>query len=589
MTLLSKSADTQYFLDLTQGDGPIELSDITVLATFDNRNVQANISTDQFTFTGDQAEALLQQIADGLSGGVGIYERPKYLIKAINDQNSIGVLNGFLDLPGIEDLTEDIFKVRMKVVKEDGLNTFNKRLEGLTYGRLEGEGFITQSDYATIDYVVEEKLQFIEVSIMTITLYLMAKTLADQIRILATDITNATAHTAGGLSGPAAGIIFTVAILLIEVAYAIALVIAIINLATQQINALLPPVRQHKVASYRKLLEVAANKLGYNFISPITDLDLYFNLPSNERLDNVDDNNGLFTLLKGTPSGIPRPSDNGYFCEEFYNRCKAMFNAEIAIIGTDVHFRTLSDPWWVKQSTYVMPDVSGRIKRYNREELIESRNVAFRTDTTDRWTVDQFKGTNYEITTLPKIINNPKAVAIDGREKIQFQVALGNRKDQLNGLENILSKLAGIVDSVVNTLGGSSDLQGKIENKVGILKVSRNDYAVPKVLILKNGKIPVNHRDLLSAKYLYDTYINEKSFVANNFGGQKTVYENVRIPFGLNDFISLINNSYATAQDGKIAKFTKLKWNIDGDFANADFYIKEPHTNNLKEEFLEVE
>lgn len=590
MSLLGKSADTKYFLSLNQADGPIELKDINVLATFDNRNVQANITTEKFTFTGAEANALRELIAKGLTGGVGLYEMPKYLIQAFNTGSNLDVFDGFLNLPEIEDLIEEVNKIRLSLVKEDGLNNFNQRLEGLTYGRLESEGIFTQSDYVTTEYVVEKKIQFLEVVIMSVTIYLMVKTLVDQIRNISTDISNFTAHAAGGLSGSIAAAIFAAVILAIEIAYAVALSIAIITLSTQIVQIFLPPVRKHKVITYRKMLENVVNYLGYNFISPIGDLDIYHNLPSNERLDDVDFISGIFSKLKGTPSGIPRPSDNGYNCSEFFDRCKKMFRAEFSIIGSDIHFRTLKDPWWIKQSTYKMPSsVIRPIKKYNSDELIESILIRFLTDITDEWTVDNFKGTNFEITTSPIVVKNPRALAIGGFETIEFQVALGNRKNELNALENVLSRLAGIVDSVVNTLGGSSNLSSSIKNKIGVLKVSQNDYSIQKVLALRGGRLPVNHRDILSAKYLYDTYINESSFVANNFGGQKTVYPGVRIPFGLNDFLKLINNSYGRDGDDNIIKFTKIEWNIDADFATADFYVKEAHSKNLKEEFIEVE
>lgn len=266
-----------------------------------------------------------------------------------------------------------------------------------------------------------------------------------------------------------------------------------------------------------------------------------------------------------------------------------MFNAELAVLNGVVHFRSLNDIWWVKQSTYIMPDVLRPIKKYNSDELIESRLINFQTDITDEWTVENFEGTNYEITTLPITVLNPKAVAITGFERTEFRVALSERKDKLNALENSLLVLAGYADQLISALFGASSFANNIQTKVGVLKISQNNYAISKVLKIVNGKIPANHKDFLSAKYLWETYINENSFVDNDFGGQKTVYEGARIPFGLEDFIKLINNSYFTTQDGKAGKFTKLEWNIDGDFAVASFYIKEIHSKNLKEQFLEVE
>lgn len=591
MSLVGKSADTRYLLNNKIGDGPIELNDITVLATFDNDNVQANITTSQFTFTGDEALALLDQIAKGLTGGVGMYEMPKYEIQAYNNENTITAFDGYLDLPALEDLTDSEPKVRTRLVKRKGLNRINKRLEGLTYGRLEQEGILKNSDYHTLEYVVEPKIQALEVMIMGVTLFMMTKTLVEQIKSTSKTITDAIAHATGGVpTGPAAAAIWTAVVIVLEIAYSVAITIAIADLMSQMIKLFVPPVREAKIASYRTLLEKPFNKLGYKFESPITDLDELYNLASNEQIDDVDPFTGLFTKLKGPTSGIPRPSDEGYICSEFFNRCKSLFKAEIALVGDTVHFRTLKDPWWVKNSTYKRPSSIVPVKKRNHEDLKESTLIQFATDITDDYTIDNFKGTNYEITVEPIIINDPEAVAISGFDRDKnYNISLGSRKDELNAVENILLDLANFTDGVINTFGGNSNLAASISNKVGVLKISQNNYALPKILRVVNGKMPSNHRATCSAKYFYDEYIDYDSFVRNNFGGQRTIYEGGRTGFGLNDFMALINNSYFTNFDGKVGKYIKLEWNMSGDYVDEEFYIQEPHSKNLQETYIEVE
>ena len=50
MVAISKSANLSFELDGSKVEAPIEWQDIAILATFDNENVQGNITTDQFTF-----------------------------------------------------------------------------------------------------------------------------------------------------------------------------------------------------------------------------------------------------------------------------------------------------------------------------------------------------------------------------------------------------------------------------------------------------------------------------------------------------------------------------------------------------------
>jgi len=115
-----------------------------------------------------------------------------------------------------------------------------------------------------------------------------------------------------------------------------------------------------------------------------------------------------------------------------------------------------------------------------------------------------------------------------------------------------------------------------------LVKQTSNWHTIPKMLYLSGGVMPTNHRDLWNAELLWDKYHNEKSFVSGNFNGQKQVYNNVNIPFGLEDFFQLTSNPYFKF-NGEQAKITKFVWTVGEDTAVIDFWIKKPYTYNLKE------
>ena len=139
------------------------------------------------------------------------------------------------------------------------------------------------------------------------------------------------------------------------------------------------------------------------------------------------------------------------------------------------------------------------------------------------------------------------------------------------------------MDEVVNTFGGSSDMAGEIQSKVGVLKVSDNSHSVSKLVYLSGGKIPQNHRDLFSAKVLYQKYYNYRSFVQNNFGRQRLVYQSVKIPFGLTSFLQLIDNSYFYDSQNRLGKIINIDWTMMKDFAIVDYWVQEVYAPNLKE------
>jgi len=268
-----------------------------------------------------------------------------------------------------------------------------------------------------------------------------------------------------------------------------------------------------------------------------------------------------------------------------FQLCKDLFNAKVSIIGNTVHLRSKNDPFWIQQSTWSLPSVLNLTKEYNTEELVGNRILTFQADLNDEWTIDNYLGTAYEIRTEPKTIIRKNAVLLKGLDEVKFNTALGTRKDELNGLEKFLEKVAGAIDDTVDFFGGSSDLSSQITTRIGVMKQTQNWHSIPKLLYIKDGKLPENHRELWNSKLLYDKYHNYNSFVLNDFGYQKAYHKGVEIPFGFSDYNQLTNNSYFKYK-GVDAKMIKFVWTMGSDKAVIDFWVKETYTKNLKETYI---
>ena len=152
-----------------------EWEELEILATFDNEGTQANITTDQFTLVLSVADFIRQWIIDGKTGGVGIFEGPSVKLDAYNAFTTIAAFEGFADLTNdFEDLLND-GKVKINIIKDNGLNQFDERLSALSYGFLEDKGIFTSADYTDIDYVVQKTVNLFEILMTNIILYLMIK------------------------------------------------------------------------------------------------------------------------------------------------------------------------------------------------------------------------------------------------------------------------------------------------------------------------------------------------------------------------------------------------------------------------------
>lgn len=586
MVMLSKNSRLRFSMNNQIVNAPIEWEDITVNASFDNDSIQANINTDSFTFSNEEAQIIKNWIANG-----NMFRGLPFKIDTYNVNQSKLSFDGFINCSNNIEIFEDT-TIKANIQKEEGLNSLNDRLEGITLEYLFSINAINNGDFKEVKYVVEKNLNASDIVSSLVLAYILVTQLKAQVQTAAKAIANAVAHVTGGLpTGPAAGAIFAVAAAAIEVAYTIFMVTAVINIGTDIFNMFLPIVRKHKALNLKTGLKKISSHLGLSLSTNISMLDNLYYLPSNIQTDDVSATSGVINIGKGTKTGIPAAGDYGYTALEFFDICIKMFQAKIQVKNNTLFFLWENDPYWQTSSTYILPDILKPVKRYNTDELIFSKLLQFRTDEiADEWTLINYKGTNYEIITDDPSIPNSGAKYLKNHETINFNVALGNRKDKLNGLENVLKDLAKVVDDTVNFFGGSSNLSGKIKNKVGLLKVGTNNHTVPKVLYLSgSGKLPANHRQLFSAKVLYNKFINSRSFVLNNFGYQKAIYEIENAPFGFEDFLKTIENSNFTDSNGLSGKFRELSWLIAGDNANITIENKEIYCNSLQETYIEIE
>jgi hypothetical protein len=586
MSLISKNAEQRYLLDGQPYNAPIKWEDVVIQADYVNDSIQPSLTIDEFEFTLEARDVIKQWIAKGLAGtGPGIFEGMPFQLNVFNNKTGTADFDSYIDFTdGYQDLLED-GKLKVGTIKRQGIENFFDQVDGTTYGYLEEIGAVGAGDYVDVKYLVEKKFNLLEIIMAAVMLYTMTKELINAIDTTITAVANAIGHLSGGISGSIGSALFIVLKAVLLILYVALLLIAVIELSKQFFQALVSPERTHKTILLKRALEIVANHFGYQFVTNIEELDVVLYLPSNPRNDDKD-SDGMISNPKGTPTGIPNVVDYGYLCSEMFELAKRLFDAQMSIVGNIVYFLPANDNFWIQQSTYVLPDAQLVNQGFNTDELKSDRIISFEIDLNDDWTIDDYKGTAYEIRTRPNFLLRKDAVLLKGLDEIDFNCCLPTRKDELNALEEILKGLAGFIDGVVSTFFGNSDFQGAIENRVGMMKQSQNWHSKPKLLYAAGGKLPTNHKQLWNAKILYDKYIKERSFVLDNFNGQKEVFENIEVPFGLEDYKILTTNPYFTV-NGNQAKMTKFAWTVGKDKAKLSWWVKKPYTVNLTEEYIE--
>lgn len=568
--------------------------DLEILATFENGSPEANVTTAELEFVNENAKFIRDWIAGGVTGATeGIYQGIPFKIHIVNTNNIFDSFEGFIDLSdGYNE--ESPVSVKVKIKKIAGIVTFSQRIEGITFEYLKGLGVFSPSDYVDCPYVLEKESSFLEQALLSITTFMLVRELADSVRRLADSVANIAAHTAGGLTGPVAALIYAIAIAIINLIYTIMIIIYLIRLIKELISYLFNPTRIHKGCTYRTLLTKACSYLGYAFSSSIPDMDVV-NLPSKSargRLDISSFNPPLAQLLGSLGDGLPNSGDFGYTVGEMFTLVNQLFHAKTTIRkvnGVDTVFveAVKNDAFWIPTSGYTLPDVLDEQKSYNTDELKANRLLSFQLDLNDFWTLGNYRGNSYEITTDAVTSNNIKLKTLKGIEETRFPVALPTRKSGLTEIENTIRVVAQVADSVINTFGGNSSLANYITSRVGMMKVSSDMIQVPKAIKYVGGTLPANYRDIWSAKYLEDNYHFRKSFVRNNYIGQKRVFKEREIPFSFTGFLSLLNYGSCPTSSGSVAEIDSIKWTVSSDKATADYKVRQIYTKNLKETFRE--
>jgi hypothetical protein len=546
------------------------------LATFDNDGIQANITTSDLTFVNQSAQVIRNYIS---AQNPGIFEGVPYQLFA----DGVQIFDGFIDLAdGFEEITP--VKVRAKIKQLDLLPNIDERAAAITFEMLRQEGFITNNDFVTVQYVVEKKFNFLEFAMLSLTTYLMLRELIDLTRNISKNIAVISSLATLSVPSPQSVALASALLIAADIAFAGIIIIYLINLMNELISYVFPPTRQYKGIRINKAMERAAAYLGYTWqpSTYITGANDFVYLPSK------DIPGGL--LSSSQPEfGIPRPGDYGYTMAEMMTLWRDLFRSKLFIQSGAIRCEPLmNDGFWVQPATYTIPSVLNEVKRYNTDELSARRLLRFDTDVNDQWTLDEFRGTMYEIATTPITVNDQRMVSMKGLGEVAWPLALGSRKDGLNALEQALANLALLVDTVVGAFGGNSNLSAPIFGRVGLLRISSNQVQIPKLLYMTGTplRIPSNHRYILSAKALWERYHVEDSFVQNNWRGQKMPFV-VTVPFGVQAFNNLVDNSYCTTENGETAKVTECRWNYAGNRATLSGWVRKPYTKNLKEIYHE--
>ena len=578
---MRKDVQLTFEIDGQAVNVPRDWQDIEILATYDNDSIQPNISVSELTLVNKAYDIVMSQYNSGK-----VFEGIPCSLKYTNADVPSGVVafDGYINLTDGFNYSKIKPELTCLISKENTLITLNDRLSAIDYHYLETIGVFTQADYLDFDYIVEAEINPIDLIIALITIYIITDKLITSGKDIGVQGATVAGIASSSLTGAVGALVASIAMLVIQVAYFIAMLAILLKLASDLANTLIPPKRKGKAITERKLLEKVANYLGYSFQTGIANLNDNYYIPSNKNYDTQDSLTGFLKLQGKITSGIPSSTDYGFVCLEMFTFLKNKYNAKYQVIDGVLQFRQEEDPYWWNISTYIKPDVLVTNNSINADELVSNFLISYSTEISDDWTIDNYKGTSYQVHTKLNTVSNPKLDLIKGLEEVNLPVGHVNRKDKLNGLENTIKGMFRTIDNLANFFGGNSNLAGRVTSKVGLVKFGVKNWSLPRTAVLRGGKLPANHRDLISAKYLWENFYFSKSFL--NYKQEKKV-DNENIPLGLGSFNSLLNNGRFTDKNGVQLRAKSITCNLAKNKAVVSYSKRENYTNNLKEIYYE--
>ncbi len=617
----------RFYLDNVEINPPADWQKLEFELNFERDKNNSKVTISEWNFVRENADKIHAWRNGGLIGGPGVFEGLPFKITVDNSGTTKTLFDGYLDL------TEDaIYADKQYVTTQAKEKAQIDFLNDVAYGfgpeYLKKIGSITASDYIFMPYILSSVPNYRDSFIAVLGVYTVTMQLLQQV----TELTNLVIAAANPFEGTA------LIRLIVQIAYIVVLLIALVKLLKDLVNLLIQPVKYHACMKVKTQLEKCAAFVGLNFSSEIFDPGSPFeNLVILPEKYYVATNTGDNRILGFTS---PNTTDqNGFYKGEFgdlLTEMKKMFCSKLVIkndaAGNPTLYLLRRDKG-LTPPLYQVPQVDERAIKLNTREFKSNYVVGFEVDLIDKNTIQEYVGTRFQTIITPATTTAGNPALMKGIENVTINFALAKTKKELTFPEKVVLEFLDVVSVILNgmimvvnagidiynevaelinkiidkldTIGITInislnsitplepvDFGELIDNRIGMLKIEQDNTGKQKLFILDPGtapkynKVHSSNETVVNASYLYNNYHFITSFIPSSEKPQANQWwekDLKGISFTWQNYLEVLENNQCLNASTLDSEVMYIKWNPFNQTSNIKYRVNQLYSTNFIE------
>lgn len=457
----------QFYLNDVAVDAPANWQSLLIELNFDSDAPDARVTINEWEWIRENSDTINSWIADGLTGGVGIFEGIPFRIELGKSGTIEQLYNGYLDLSTSQ---IECNQVTATAKERLGIDYINDIADSFSFEYLNTKAKLGSNGQTMLPFT--DRYVYVPYVISTVPSAAEAILAAVSLITLLIELQGALSSLLKHISGIATFSWSDLFKIVIHVAYISFLFITIIKVIQDLFNAIIQPVKFHAGMKIKDLCEIGSDWMGFDFASEtILELEEFadlvllpqkYNMPINDDIDFIQGFTNVASISQQATgsSQIGQNEENGYYNGTFgqlLRDLKTMFNAKVIIDDAGLNGRPTLRLERIDYSTsenlYNLPPIDNNdAYRFNVNDFNANYLVEFSLDSAEKNTFLEYSGTVYQSTAKPITIDNADLVIMKGLNSVAIPYALGKRKETLTVPEKVLLPIINEIEQIINSI-----------------------------------------------------------------------------------------------------------------------------------------